>query len=140
MTGFNLKPQAANLKPKKVLIAEDEPNIVISLEFLLKGAGYEVAVARDGEEALRLAGTLRPDLVVLDIMLPSVSGFEVCRRLRERGESKDTKVLMLTARGRESEIEKGMVAGADAYMTKPFATRELVQTVASLLAPPDPEP
>jgi DNA-binding response OmpR family regulator len=128
------------LKPKKVLIAEDEPNIVISLEFLLKGAGYEVTVARDGEEALRQVGMLRPDLVVLDIMLPSVSGFEVCRRIRERRESKDTKVLMLTARGLESEIEKGMAAGANAYMTKPFATRELMQTVASLLAPPDPEP
>ena len=133
-----MKPETRN--SKLVLIAEDEPNIVISLEFLLKGAGYEVTVARDGEEALRQVGMLRPDLVVLDIMLPSVSGFEVCRRIRERRESKDTKVLMLTARGLESEIEKGMAAGANAYMTKPFATRELVQTVASLLAPADPEP
>ena len=124
---------------RKILIAEDEPNIVISLEFLLKGAGYEVAVARDGEEALRLIWALRPDLVVLDIMLPSVSGFEVCRRIREGHESKDTKVLMLTARGLESEVEKGMAAGANAYMTKPFATRELVQTVADLLATRDRE-
>ena len=134
MNGFNVQPQTSNLKPKKVLVAEDEPNIVISLEFLLEGAGYEVTVARDGEEALRLVGALLPDLVVLDIMLPSVSGFEVCRRIRERRETKDTKVLMLTARGLESEIEKGMAAGANAYLTKPFATRELVQTVADLLA------
>jgi DNA-binding response OmpR family regulator len=128
-----VKAQASNPKPKKVLVAEDEPNIVISLEFLLKGAGYEVAVARDGEEALRLVAALRPDLVVLDVMLPSVSGFEVCRRIREARESARTRILMLTARGLESEIEKGMAAGADAYMTKPFATRELVQAVASLL-------
>jgi len=119
---------------KKILIAEDEPNIVISLEFLLKEAGYEVAVARDGLQALDLAGTLRPDLIVLDVMLPALNGFDVCRRIRGSSEVKDTKVLMLTARGRESEVEKGMAAGADAYMTKPFATRELVKVVAELLA------
>ena len=119
---------------KKILIAEDEPNIVISLEFLLKEAGYEVAIARDGLQALDLAGTLRPDLIVLDVMLPALNGFDVCRRIRGSSEVKDTKVLMLTARGRESEVEKGMAAGADAYMTKPFATRELVKVVAELLA------
>jgi len=117
----------------RILIAEDEPNIVISLEFLLKGAGYEIAVARDGSEAIRLAGTLRPDLVVLDLMLPSVNGFEVCRWLRSNPGTRDIKVLMLTARGRESEMEKGVAAGANAYMTKPFATRELKDTVARLL-------
>jgi DNA-binding response OmpR family regulator len=118
---------------KRILIAEDEPSIVISLEFLLKEAGHEVAVARDGGEALRLIDSGRPDLVVLDVMLPSVNGFEVCRRLRENTGTKDIRVLMLTARGREIEIEKGLSAGADAYMTKPFATRELVNTVARLL-------
>jgi len=117
----------------KILIAEDEPNIVLSLEFLLKGAGYEVAVARDGSQAIALAGTLRPDLVVLDVMLPSVNGFEVCRRLRENRETKDIRILILTARGRETEVEKGLAAGAHAYMTKPFATRELVNAVAELL-------
>lgn len=117
---------------KKILIAEDEPNIVISLEFLLTGAGYEVAIARDGSEAIRLAGTLRPDLIVLDVMLPSVDGFEVCRRIRDNPETRDTKILMLTARGRESEVEKGMVAGANAYLTKPFATKELVKAVGEL--------
>ena len=120
---------------KKILIAEDEPNIVISLEFLLKEAGYEVAIARDGSQALRLAGALRPDLIVLDVMLPALNGFDVCRRLRGSREGKDTKVLMLTARGRDSEVEKGMAAGADAYMTKPFATRELMKVVAELLGP-----
>ena len=119
---------------QRILIAEDEPNIVISLEFLLSSAGYEVAVARDGAAALLMVDQLRPDLVVLDLMLPSVNGFEVCRRIREGRESKHTKILMLTARGRQTEVEKGMAAGANAYMTKPFATRDLVQTVADLLA------
>jgi two-component system alkaline phosphatase synthesis response regulator PhoP len=118
---------------RKILIAEDEPSIVLSLEFLLKEAGHEVLIARDGGEALRLLGSERPDLVVLDVMLPSVNGFEVCRRLRESADTKHIRVLMLTARGRETEVEKGMAAGADAYMTKPFATRELVNTVGRLL-------
>jgi DNA-binding response OmpR family regulator len=122
---------------KRILIAEDEPNIVISLEFLLKEAGYEVAVARDGLQALHLAGELRPDLIVLDVMLPALNGFDVCRRIRGNGVAKGTKVLMLTARGRDSEVTRGMDAGADAYLTKPFATRELVKVVAELLAATD---
>jgi DNA-binding response OmpR family regulator len=122
---------------KRILVAEDEPNIVVSLEFLLKEAGYEVAIARDGAQALSLARTLQPDLIVLDVMLPALNGFDVCRRIRSDHKSKDTKVLMLTARGRDSEVEKGMAAGADAYMTKPFATRELVKVVAELLAAND---
>ena len=118
---------------RKILIAEDEPNIVISLEYLMKAAGYEVAVAGDGAEAIRLAGALRPDLVVLDLMLPWVNGFEVCRWLRSNPATQDIKILMLTARGRETELEKGLASGANAYMTKPFATRELKDTVAKLL-------
>jgi len=132
MTG----PGTSDAQPrtKKVLIAEDEPSIVMSLEFLLKAAGYEVTVALDGAEALRLMPAVHPDLVVLDIMLPSVSGFEVCRRIRDERAFKDTRILMLTARGRESEIDRGMAAGANAYMTKPFATRELMRVVGELLA------
>lgn len=117
----------------RVLIAEDEPSIVISLEFLMREAGYEVAVARDGAEAIELTGIFRPDLVVLDVMLPVLSGFEVCRRIRENPGTKNARVLMLTARGRESEMEKGLAAGADTYMTKPFSTKELVSAVAELL-------
>jgi len=120
----------------KILIAEDEPNIVVSLEFLLKGAGYEVAVARDGAAAIELAASMHPDLVVLDVMLPLLDGFEVCRRIRSNPATKDTRILMLTARGRESELEKGMAAGANAYLTKPFATKELVDTVARLIGTP----
>jgi two-component system alkaline phosphatase synthesis response regulator PhoP len=113
-----LTPERRN--PIRVLIAEDEPNIVVSLEFLLAGAGCEVTIAR-------------PDLVVLDVMLPEVDGFEVCRRLRRHPDLRDTKILMLTARGRESEVRKGSAAGADAYMTKPFSTKELMQVIAGLL-------
>jgi two-component system, OmpR family, alkaline phosphatase synthesis response regulator PhoP len=119
---------------RRVLVAEDEPNIVLSLEFLLSGAGHEVAVARNGPDALDLAERLCPDLVVLDVMLPLVDGFEVCRRLRRSPATQETRILMLTARGRQSEIDKGMAAGANAYMTKPFATRELIDVVANLLA------
>ncbi len=120
----------------KILIAEDEPNIVLSLEFLLKGAGYEVAVARDGAAAIKLAATLRPDLVILDVMLPLLDGFEVCRQIRGSAATRGARILMLTARGRESEMEKGVAAGANGYMTKPFATKELMTKVAELLPPP----
>ena len=118
----------------RILIAEDEPSIVISLEFLLKEAGYEVAVAREGAAALTLVDTWHPDLIVLDVMLPAVNGFEVCKRIRGSHGTRTIKILMLTARGRESEMEKGLAAGADAYMIKPFATKELVARIAGLLA------
>jgi DNA-binding response OmpR family regulator len=120
--------------PKRILVAEDEPSIVVSLEFLLKGAGYEVVVARDGGEALAAATAQAPDLMVLDIMLPIVNGFEICRRVRQDPALRHVPILLLTARGRESEVAKGLALGANAYMTKPFATRELIRTVADLLA------
>jgi DNA-binding response OmpR family regulator len=122
------------MEPKRrVLIVDDEPNIVLSLEFLLRQQGYEVSVARDGEEALAAASRLRPDLVVLDVMLPGLDGFEVCRRLRERPEHGGLKILLLTARGRDVDRVRGMDEGADAYVSKPFSTRELMKTVAELL-------
>ena len=128
--------RSATPQEKNVLIAEDEPSIVISLEFLLRNAGYAVSVARNGADALRRAYELRPDLVVLDIMLPLMDGFEVCRQLREDPALAHTRILMLTARGQSSEIEKGLALGADAFMTKPFATRDLVAAVRELLAAP----
>jgi DNA-binding response OmpR family regulator len=116
----------------KVLIVDDEPNIVLSLEFLMKQQGYETRVARDGEEALAEVERFRPDLVLLDVMLPRRDGFEVCQRLRAEGWS-DLKILMLTAKGRDVEIEKGLALGADGYVTKPFSTAELVARVADML-------
>lgn len=120
----------------RVLIADDEPNIVISLEFLMDQNGYEVAVAGNGEEALAQLAAFRPDLVLLDVMLPVISGFEVCQRIRENPEWNRVRILMLSAKGRELDISKGMALGADAYITKPFSTRELVERVRSLLDQP----
>jgi len=119
--------------PRKVLIVDDEPNIVVSLQFLMKKAGFETAVARDGDEALTEVERFRPDLVLLDVMMPRRDGYEVCQQLRGSGWT-DLKIVMLTAKGRESEVTKGLALGADAYVTKPFSTSELVDTVTRLLS------
>jgi DNA-binding response OmpR family regulator len=118
---------------QKILIADDEPNIVISLEYLMKREGYTVLVARDGQDALDTIARERPDLVLLDVMMPKKSGFEVCQAVRASEELQATKILMLTAKGRDTDLAKGLALGADAYMTKPFSTRELVQKVAEML-------
>ena len=118
---------------KKVLIADDEQNIVISLEFLMKREGYQVEVANDGEEAVRRIRASRPDLVLLDVMMPKKSGFEVCQEVKSDPSLGGVRILMLTAKGRDTELAKGLALGADAYMTKPFSTRELVDKVRSLL-------
>lgn len=123
----------------KVLIADDEPNILISLEYLMKREGYAVSVARDGQEALEALQREQPRLVLLDVMMPRKSGFEVCQALRADEVLKDTIVLMLTAKGRETDVAKGLALGADAYMTKPFSTKELVQKVRELLAAKAPQ-
>jgi DNA-binding response OmpR family regulator len=117
----------------KILIADDEPNILISLEFLMKREGYEVLLARDGQEALDLLRRERPRLVLLDVMMPRKTGFEVCQEVRNDDELRATLILMLTAKGRETDVVKGMALGANAYMTKPFSTRELVQKVREML-------
>ncbi|MBI3095349.1 MAG: response regulator [Rhodocyclales bacterium] len=118
---------------KKILIADDEPNIVISLEFLLKREGYEVVVAHNGAEALVRVRAERPDLAILDVMMPQRNGFEVCQDLRLDPEFKDLRIMMLTAKGRDTEVSKGLALGADVYMTKPFSTRELVAKVKALI-------
>ena len=118
---------------KKVLIADDEPNIVTSLEFLMGKCGYETRVARNGEEALALIETFRPDLVLLDVMMPAHSGYEVCQTMRGREDLRHIKIVMLSAKGREAEVDKGLALGADAYVTKPFSNRELIARVGSLL-------
>ena len=118
---------------KKVLIADDEQNIVISLEFLMKREGYQVEVANDGEEAVRRIRASRPDLVLLDVMMPGLSGFEVCQAVRGDEALAGVKILMLSAKGRDTDIAKGQALGADAYMTKPFSTKELAEKVRELL-------
>ncbi len=119
---------------QRVLIVDDEPNILISVEYLMKREGFEVSVARDGQEALVRVRADRPDLVVLDVMMPKLDGFQVCERLRADPELAGLRILMLTAKGRAVEMKKGMAVGADDYMPKPFSTRELVERVKELLA------
>jgi DNA-binding response OmpR family regulator len=117
----------------RILIAEDEPSIVASLEFLMRRCGFETRHARDGAAALAELAGFRPDLVILDLMLPLRSGLEVCREIRAHPEWRNTRVLMLTARSGPAEVSRGLGAGADDYMTKPFATQDLVSRVRSLL-------
>ncbi|HET7825716.1 MAG TPA: response regulator, partial [Anaeromyxobacter sp.] len=116
----------------RILIVDDEPNIVISLEYLMKREGWETAVASDGEAALAALERSTPDLVILDVMLPHLNGFEVCRRLRADPRWRALRVLMLTAKGRETEVEKGLGLGADAYVTKPFSTKDLITRIRAL--------
>ena len=118
---------------KRVLIVDDEPNIVISLEYLMKKAGFDVAVAADGDAALVQLRSFRPDLVLLDIMMPNKSGYEVCESVRADPDSAGIRIVMLTAKGRDFEVAKGMALGADAYVTKPFSTKDLVTLVKALL-------
>jgi DNA-binding response OmpR family regulator len=118
---------------KRILIVDDEVNIVISVEFLLEQAGYYVRVAHNGEEGLERVATFEPDLVLLDVMMPRLNGFDVCQRIRQNPAWQDIKIIMLTAKGREAEITKGLALGANAYITKPFSTRELLAEVKRIL-------
>ena len=118
---------------KKVLIVDDELNITISVEFLMRREGFEVSVAKDGEEGLSMIRSWMPDLVLLDVMMPKMDGFEVCRTVRADASLSGVRIVMLTAKGREAEVEKGLSLGADAYIPKPFSTSELVSRVKSLL-------
>lgn len=118
--------------PRKVLIVDDEPNIVTALEFLLRRSGYDVQLATNGAEALQQVDAYRPDLVLLDVMMPVKSGYEVCQTLRERPDLAHVKIVMLSAKGSEAEINKGLSLGADLYITKPFSTQELVSTIDRL--------
>jgi DNA-binding response OmpR family regulator len=117
-----------------VLVVDDEPNIVLSLEFLMRQAGYDVRVARDGDSALAAIAERAPDLVLLDVMMPGRDGYEVCQAIRADPACASTRIVMLTARSREVEREKGLAMGADDYVTKPFSTRALVERVQALLA------
>lgn len=119
--------------PKEILIVDDEPSIVVPIQFLMEQQGYSVLVAENGEDALDAIYKYKPDLILLDIMLPRIDGYEVCEIVRLNPEYRDTKIIFLTAKGREVEIAKGLSLGADAYITKPFSNTELVAKVKELL-------
>ena len=119
--------------PKKILIVDDEPDIVLALQFLMEQQGYYVMTAQRGEFALDSIYQYKPDLVLLDIMLPGIDGYEVCEIIRLNPKWKKIKIIFLTARGRDVDVAKGLVLGADAYITKPFANAEVVQKVRQLL-------
>lgn len=116
----------------KILIVDDEPNIVLSLEFLFRKQGFEVFIARDGVEALAILQTQTPDVAILDIMMPNIDGYEVCKQIKQTL-TLPTKVAFLTAKTKEADIQKGYEAGADLYITKPFSTRNLLKQVQELL-------
>jgi len=117
----------------RILIVDDEPNIVLSLEYLMKKEGFEVLTAANGEEALQLIEQDQPDLILLDIMIPKLDGYEVCQSVRADPACDRVRIIMLTAKGRAVEREKGLALGADAYISKPFSTREVVEKVRSIL-------
>jgi len=119
---------------KTILIVDDEAYIVTSLEYVMQSAGFEVAVAFDGEEALAKVIEKVPDLMILDLMMPKLDGFEVCKKIRENPLWKGIRIIILTAKGRDIERKKGMSLGADDYMTKPFSTRDILNRVKELLA------
>ncbi len=122
--------------PKTVLIVDDEPNIVVPIEFLMEQNGYSVLVAGSGEEALEIIAKYEPDLVLLDIMLPGVDGYEVCEIIRLNPEWQEMKIIFLTAKGRDVDMAKGMVLGADAYIIKPFSNVDILENVRKLLDDP----
>ncbi len=120
--------------PKRILVVDDEPNIVLSLEFLMNQAGYEVSTAADGEAALQCIEAAPPDLVLLDVNIPKRNGYEVCETIRANPRWEGVRVVMITAKGRDVEREKGLALGADDYIIKPFSTHEVVDKVAEVLA------
>ena len=120
---------------KKVLIVDDEINIVMALDFLMEQAGYQTQVAYNGRDALKIAAEFTPDLILLDVMMPKVNGYDVCQKIRNRSDATwpQPKIVMLTAKGRDAEVTKGLALGADTYITKPFSTRDLVSNIQKLL-------
>jgi DNA-binding response OmpR family regulator len=118
----------------KILIADDEPNILLSLEFLMKKQGYNVLIARDGGEAYDLIVAEKPDVLLLDVMMPRMNGYELCQFVKNTEGYKHARVVFLSAKSKEADIQKGYDAGADLYLPKPFSTRELVAKVGELAA------
>ncbi len=118
---------------KKILIVDDEPSIIVPVQFLMEQNGYYVMVAFSGEEAMEIIAEKKVDLILLDIMLPVIDGFEVCQRVRENPQWNKIKIILLTALGSDANVEKGLALGADAYITKPLSNVDIVEKVKELL-------
>ncbi|NDV42697.1 response regulator transcription factor [Flagellimonas sediminis] len=118
---------------KKILIVDDEPNIVMSLEYAFKKKDFEVFIARDGTEALEIAEREIPDLILLDVMMPQMDGYETLKKIRESENLDHTKVVFLSAKSKEKDIEKGLKMGADGYMTKPFSIKKIISDVEEMI-------
>jgi len=119
---------------KKILVVDDDPYILMSLEFLMKKNGFEVMVARNGTEALEIVEKQVPDIVLLDIMMPDVDGYAICKHIKNNKKLKDAHVVFMSAKSKESDIQKGYDLGASLYVTKPFSTRQLLKQVQELLS------
>ena len=118
---------------QKILVVDDDPYILMSLEFLMKKAGYEVMIARDGTEALELINKFKPALILLDIMMPDVDGYAICAYVKDNPKLKEIKIVFISAKTKEADIEKGLRLGASRYISKPFSTRDVMQQVKELL-------
>lgn len=117
-----------------ILIADDDPNILLALRYLMQREGHAVRTAIDGQQTLDAVAQSVPDLVLLDVMMPKASGYDVCRTLRASSAYDDMRIVMLTAKGREADQQAGLALGADAYISKPFAIGDVVECVANVLA------
>ena len=122
-----------NVTNKKILIVDDDPYILMSLDFLMKKNKFEVFVARNGTEALEQIKTNQPDLILLDIMMPDVDGYEICTKVKSDTKTKDIIIVFMSAKTRDTDIQKGLDLGASLYITKPFSTRDLLEKVTGLL-------
>ncbi len=120
-------------KVRRILIVDDEPNILLSLDFLMRKSGYTVLLARNGTEALEHIQQSKPDLILLDIMMPDVDGYEICQKTKSDSKTSHIKIIFLTAKSKESDIAKGLEMGADAYITKPFTNKILLEQVKTIL-------
>ncbi len=118
---------------KKIVIVDDEPNIVMTLEYTFKKQDFEVYIARDGSEALDILESVVPDVIMLDVMMPKVDGYQTLKSIKENDRLKDTKVVFLTAKNKASDIEKGLKLGADKYLTKPFSVKKIVSEINELI-------
>jgi DNA-binding response OmpR family regulator len=118
---------------KQILLVDDEPNIIIPIEFLMQQEGYQVTTAFNGREALSLLENATPDVVILDVMMPEMDGFEVAKRIRANPQLSDTRIIFLTAKGTNQDKLNGYEKGGEVYLTKPFDNEELVQTVNDLV-------